>query len=147
MKIKNIHAEILKLYYSNKGAVLLYDCDDRIVVVLEGSRIFLVEKSKFMLDSSKLIDTNVNSQRQIKEMLNGCKGYEFAELTNEVRISDSFERIKIKNDEKYAWVNRKSLKNFDNEATYRVLNAMAPVRVFENGDLVGLIMPIRVYPE
>lgn len=153
MKIEKIQSELLKAAMKNhrhpfRHAVTL-DEENKCVYVIDenGSMCMKISSHMFMLDIEKLNEMrhgiNIKSAQAFFKNIDDSVP---ASLSGEIRALKSGECAKVvsADGEKFTWVNKKFLKYFENDCTFAVRGATAPVFVLEHGECVGLIMPVRV---
>ena len=75
---------------------------------------------------------------------------EALDKSNEIRkVNTGFSKkeisvVKITNDNTYAWINETYLKEFEVDCTFKISSPKSPVFVYEEDELVGLILPVHV---
>ena len=115
-----------------------------LVGISEGHVIWLIPKTIFILDAEKLKELGIRELPVNKMFPLDHDLQADGILTGDIRISDGKEAVKLQGKERYAWVNRAFLKEFDKERTFKISKSTAPVFVYEKGELVGLILPINM---
>ena len=121
-----------KTYISkNKGTVGI--TIDRFVV-------WFIPDHEFIFDIDKLDIENINLERYIN-----TDGYSDVIRSN-VLIEDYKKQLRIfENDDTRVYVDSKLLKGFDmNISTFKIKNEKLPVLIYENDELVGLVLPTRL---
>ena len=134
MKINKVNEEFLKLYFKNKKVY----CKEvnKFIYLSDSYRIYRLFKEDCILDISKFIEVNLDSFMK-------DDNYEDGIITNEL-IIDKYKLRLIKNEQNKVYVNDEYLKLFDNPEV-KIKDDHSPVLVYEKGELVGLILPIKEY--
>lgn len=137
MKINKINKEFLDLYYKKK--LIAYEVYENKVYLTDSYRLFIMNVDECVLDLNKF--RNV-------PLLKLCDdaNYEKGLITNGLIDSDKYTiRTLINKDNTIKVnVNDKYLKLFDYPEV-KVKDDHSPVLVYEKGELVGLILPIKEY--
>ena len=115
-----------------------------LVGITEGHVIWLIPKTKFILDTEKLKELGVKELPVKKVFPLDHDLQADGILTGDIRISDGKEAVKLQGKKGHVWVNRASLNEFDKDRTFKISKSTAPVFVYEKGELVGLILPIKM---
>ena len=119
--------------------------EKELVGISEYHVIWLIPRSKFVFDAEKLKELGVKELSSIKNMFSpGHYLQDDGILSGDMRILDGREAVKIEGKEGHVWVNRAFLNEFDKDRTFKISKSIAPVYVYEKGELVGLILPIKV---
>lgn len=140
MKIKELNKEIIKLFY-NKNKKILVEKKDGKIYITDSYVVWILNEEDFIFDINKFKTVNIKSivdNVENKELLNAIKSNEFSKEKNVVYSKLVCEDIEVTINEKY-------LKCFNENCTFKVVNAITPVLVYENDNLVGLICPIKKY--
>lgn len=138
MKLKVIHDEVLKQHFK-EGRILMGHFEDKIVVSPDGFKCYLVPEKDFVLDIDKILAGR--GKFKAKEIFKGHEDAERVVMTNEMKQVDKKTLVKI--DEK--WVDKSLLKAFEPFSAFATMKSYSsPIYVYENGELVGLVMPHRV---
>lgn len=141
MKINKINKEFLDLYYKKK--LIACEIDDYYgkVYLTDSYRLFILNIEDLALKLQLFRTCN------LKKLLDDT-GYEDGIITNGlVETETSKEKFTIriiKNDNITVNVNDKYLKLFDNPKV-KIKDDHSPVLIYENDELVGLILPIKEY--
>lgn len=139
MKIKKVYDEIIKASLNNEKAIIhLGKIEDKIAISTDGFIMYFVPEKDFIFDAEKILrgrskfNANELTKDEPKAKPIGKTG-EMKELLGKiaVKIGDK-------------WINEKFLKVFENPEFKTTDNYIEPIYVYEKGELVGLIMPIRV---
>lgn len=135
MRIKDINKEMLNQYYKDKR--VFYDEMNDKILVTDSYRMYVLNESDFILDKNKL--RKVDLSRFIDD-----SGYIESTITNNLKFMDKIILRTISNENKSLLVNNKYLKLFDNPEV-KIKDDHSPVLVYEKGEFVGLILPIKEY--
>ena len=138
MKIKKVYDEIIKASLNNEKAIIhLGKTEDKIAISTDGFIMYFVPEKDFIFDIEKILRGrgSFNAKELTKNETNAktvSKTGEMAELLGKiaVKIGDK-------------WVNEKYLKAFENPTFKTTDNYIDPVYVYEDDELVGLVMPIQ----
>ena len=136
MKISKINKEFLDLYYKKK--LIGYEVYEDKVYLTDSYRLFVMNVNDCILDLSKF--KNVPLVKLCNDF-----GYQDGIITNSLYkdkynmrlITDKYNLLNIK-------VNDKYLELFD-DPDIKVIDDNNPVLIYEKGELVGLILPIKEY--
>ena len=136
MKISKINKEFLNLYYKKK--LIGYEVYEDKVYLTDSYRLFVMNVNDCILDLSKF--KNVPLVKLCNDF-----GYQDGIITNSLYkdkynmrlITDKYNLLNIK-------VNDKYLELFD-DPDIKVIDDNNPVLIYEKGELVGLILPIKEY--
>ena len=108
--------------------------------IVDGFRMFLIDREEFYIDLEKLkkLDGSYNGVIPNVE-------YEKAELTRELKRVEMLKTnaVKIKSGNFEALVNEKYIEMFEKNATFEIAGDSQPVKVYENGVLRGIILPMK----
>ena len=139
MKLKKVYDEIIKASLNNEKVIIhLGKIEDKIAISTDGFIMYFVPEKDFIFDAEKILrgrskfNANELTKDEPKAKPIGKTG-EMKELLGKiaVKIGDK-------------WVNEKYLKAFENPTFKTADNYIDPVYVYEDDELVGLVMPIRV---
>ena len=136
MKISKINKEFLDLYYKKK--LIAYEVYEDKVYLTDSYRLFVMNVDDCILDLSKF--KNVPLVKLCNDF-----GYQDGIITNTLYkdkcnmrlITGKYNLLNIK-------VNDKYLELFD-DPDIKVIDDNKPVLIYEKGELVGLIVPIKKY--
>ena len=131
-----------KYLYAETGGYVYYSPD---AVVM-----YRIPEDRFYLDVGKVFKDiapfNVKSIWRPDEATLG-------ELTGNLRIllnekgKGNRTVVQIRNGSTVVWVNKKLLENFDRDCSFRITSRKDPVYVYENGEPVGFLLPVRMNDE
>ena len=152
MDIKGILTDIVSTW-NKEARIDLGTYGDKIVVLLDVGRYgYILDKSDFIFDVKTLKrDPDFNDGmyfnfEKIARTLNECVD---ATLTNDFKSVDknAIRRVAISNGCE-AWIPDKQLKRFNPRYTkFKAYNGLSPIFIYEESELVGVIMPVRVENE
>lgn len=149
MKTAKVLGDILKADFSAKSIkpISIAHLEDmgKVFVTANGFVGYWINEGEFKIDVNKL-----NNVRHLSGIANPIpKGNEIVvESVGEKEIESVGKKIKATcfgNPEKPICIDTKLLKDFDKEATFMAdpTKPFAPLFVYENGELVGIVMPIK----
>ena len=139
MKVTKLNKELLNLYYKTDKKIYAQIVHDDIYVT-DSYRVWKLKYDDFMLDVNKLKTTD------LVHFFNE-DGYIPAYKTNQlVDMKNGIVGVYIKSEESdfEVLINQKYLDTFENY-TLKIKGETQPVLVYENDELVGLIIPMRQY--
>lgn len=144
MNFEKINKLILKKHYSKKENLMIGTYQDKIAIIDNGIRIFIIPKDEMILSVDKLNAQNKNVI--VENIIGDIDLYQYATLSNEMKISSDEKRIirKIHNDKYECYVDEKLLKDFEG-AVYKIRNVnkrMNLVLAYYENKIVGVIFPI-----
>lgn len=115
------------------------------VGVCSGPCLYLVRSKDFLIDLDKW-GTPSFSPNNLMSIEPNTKP---AEKTLDMQYNPIIKSIivKIANESSHAWVDEKKLKMFSKDCTFRIYNRKSPVFVYEDNELVGLVLPVNVKGE
>lgn len=137
MEIKNINKEFMNLYFKKK--LVAYDQIDNKILLTDSYRLYILKDDDFILDKSKL--RKVDLSKFIND-----EGYILGYVTNDLKFinKDIIRVIKSSDDSIVINVNDNYLKYFD-RFEIKVKSDHDPVYIYENDEMVGLVLPIKEY--
>lgn len=136
MNLNNILTGICKAFVK-KQRFIYGDLGDRVGVSYDGFHAYFIHKTDFPFDQTKL-----GLPVDWKALL--PKNSTDATLTNELMSKDKVTLQKVTDGKIEVWINTAFLKNFDKSATFKITGEKSPILVFEDDNMVGLILPVRV---
>lgn len=138
MKIKKINKEFLDLYYKNKLIAYELDEDKGKVLLTDSYRLYILNIEDFILKYDILTPATLHTFLDDSGYFDGIITNEiYKEQYNLRLITGKDKLIHIK-------VNDKYLELFDNPSV-KIKDEKSPVLIYENNELVGLILPIINY--
>ena len=151
MNYLKLQQNLLKEALSKKAKNFFFGVweEKELVGISEGHVIWLIPKYNFVFDAGKLKELGVK-ELPIKKMFSPDNDLQDdGILSGDIRIlagkEAGTEAVKIEGNEGHVWVNRAYLNEFDKDRTFKISKkSTAPVFVYEKGDLVGLILPIKM---
>ena len=149
MNYLKIQSDILKALCKDNVHKVLYKVakseDGNEIYLICGSHFYILEKDFLFLDYERLVDKA--GELQSNTIQNILKGVDKSELGYKTDQLIHIQSIKgngvILKSEKYeVVVNEKLLNNFDKNCTFQLSGELAPVYVYEDCVLAGVILPI-----
>jgi hypothetical protein len=149
----NLLTFIVKQNYSDKERKSRKFCyspaspgTQRVGIIEDGTVVYLIKEKDFVIDLSKWENTAPISIKNITKEADNAK---YAQMTYERRVIPGTKETiaRIANDTEHAWVNEKYLKMFDRDANFQIINRKSPVFVYENIELVGVVLPVCIAGE
>jgi hypothetical protein len=149
MNYTKIQQDILKLrleeLQKHKPVKITYQqINNNVWISSDGFVIYAIPIRFFILDVENFERPPVVS---IKPLLD-TTGYKECYPTNQKRIMEKCTAVVLKLDtgdvhDTEVFIDERLLKNFDKSATFRSKSQLSPVHVYENGELVGVVCPLR----
>ena len=135
----NTHKVLRFVAKSLDGNEIYLICGDN------GSHFYILKKENFFLDYEKLVDEvgEVQShtiQNILKDIDKAEPGYRTDQLIYIENIKGN--GVILKSDKYEVVVNEQFLKNFDKNCTFYLSGELAPVYIYEDCVLAGVILPI-----
>jgi len=148
-----IQTEILKNTLNKKenNWKVTYDEGENVVYLVDPANAMIVKVSgdDFILDIELLEKWGVGSisLETIRNIFGGG-GYLPADLTGDIStnlpgVKANAQAQKVKNENAELWVDRKYIAFFEKDCSFEIMRDKTPVRVIENGEIAGVIMPIN----
>lgn len=139
MNVKKINKVILEALMKADNQVKIGRYNEQFGVTVDGYYMVLINDCDFPFDPNKIKGNNLD----VKQFLNF--NFKDAQLSSNIKVIEGKkECVEIKNESENVYINRKYLDFFDKTCTFRIDGKTKPVYVYENEELVGLIMPVRV---
>ena len=135
----NVHKVLRSVAKSSDGNEIYLICGDM------GSHFYILEKEKFFLDYEKLVDEVGDLQSHIiQNILKGIDNAEQGYRTDQLIYIPSIKGngVILKSEKYEVVVNEKLLKNFDQNCTFHLSGDLAPLYIYEDYVLVGVVLPI-----
>ena len=110
-----------------------------------GSHFYILEKDFFFLDYEKLVDEVGEVQSYtIENILRGIDKAEQGYRTNQLIYIEAIKGngVILKSEKYEVLVNEKLLKTFDQNCTFYLSGDLAPVYIYEDCVLAGVVLPI-----
>ena len=149
MKVTKILTDLLKQVEKGDLSRVFYGADKEYTFYSpDGHRGYKIPSNRFLVDLEKALP-NRAPVADFKKFLRDEDSYP-AYKTNEIRkINNPYGKktidvVKISNGDKYAWINEVYLKEFDVDCTFKISSPKSPVFIYEDDELVGLILPVHV---
>ena len=138
MKTIKAIKEITDIYYKKDKRVWAQKVEDKIYVT-DSYRVWVFKDEDFILDVDKF--KNVEITNFFNE-----EGYETGIKTNELVDMEKFTGVYVTNEDKSikALLNKKYLDVFENY-TLKIKGEDKPILIYENDEVVGLVLPVRQY--
>lgn len=147
MKLVKIFTEILKMKEKDKSQANYAIKDGFIYYIPDGHKMFKIPKHEFLIDIPKVLPWKTPLDN-VSRLMNDNNAT-LATKTNEIKViaNGKIQVVKIENSNSYAWVNVKYLEYFDDKVSYKIIDPKNPVFVYENDELVGLVLPVFIGEE
>jgi hypothetical protein len=144
MKINKIMTDLLKLVDKQKTLKCNYSVDDDYIYYIpDGVRVFKISKDQWLIDLKKALPnkTPLNNPGNFFKV---DSSYEEGHKTNNLKSGDKMTIVKIESENSHAWINIDYLKEFEHDCTFEIGKPNQPVFVYEQGEVVGIILPVNV---
>ena len=135
----NVHKVLRHVAKSLDGNEIYLVCGDM------GSHFYILEKEKFFLDYEKLVsEVGEVQSHTIQNILKGIDKAELGYRTDQLIYIPSIKGngVILKSEKYEVVVNEQFLKNFDKNCTFYLSGELAPVYIYEDCVLAGVILPI-----
>lgn len=138
MKIKKINKEFLDLYYKKKLIAYELDHDNGKVYLTDSYRLYIINMEDMALNFQLFKPVSLKKLIDDTDYIDGI-------ITNTIyNDNDNYRLITGKDNLLNIKVNDKYLDLFDNPEV-KIKDNKSPVLVYENNEIVGLVMPIKEY--
>lgn len=111
----------------------------------DGCVMYRIPENRFYLDINKIFKYIAPFDINTVWKPDGAKP---ASKTNDIKIimrdKKKFNAVKIMSESNFAWLDERLLKNFDSNCGFLITNSVSVVYIVENGEIVGLVMPIKI---
>lgn len=134
MKVRKINEEFLKIYY--KKEKIYYEKYEDYVLLSDSYRIYKIKNDDCILDLTKF------KEIKLSKFLDDYD-YVLGNITDNI-IDIKIKLRKIATEDFDLYVNDNYLKLFDNPIV-KVKSDDSPVLVYENDEIVGLILPVKSF--
>ena len=150
MKVTKILTDLLKKVEKGDLSRAFYGVDKEYTFYSpDGYRGFKIPSKRFLVDLEKALP-NKAPIMDFKKFLKDDESRP-AYKTNEIRKIKRTEYskkeinvVKIVNENTYAWIQESYLKEFEVDCTFKISSPKSPVFIYEEDELVGLILPVFV---
>lgn len=134
MKVRKINEEFLKIYYRKKK--IYYEKYEDHILLSDSYRIYKIKNDDCILDLTKFKEVNLHNFLDRQDYIVG-------NITDNI-IDGKIKLRKITTEDFDVYINDNYLKLFDNPIV-KVRADNEPILVYENDEIVGLILPIKIY--
>lgn len=139
-----IQRELLKkLTKGETERIAIQESEQLIYITLNYHSVVIIPKKEFFIDitkTPKIIKSNVFDSF-IKLQSKATAAYK----TKEAKlISDKIIATKITDGTIDVWLDVDLLKDFGTDVSFKIIDSKTPVFVYENENLVGIVLPIRI---
>lgn len=144
MNYVKLQAEIIKLLDKQDKRNHIFAGilkNEDIAVTLDTHALYKIPKNKFYIDINKIPDNQLKADSLFDF------DTEFAAKTTEAKIINKTTLIKLKSENAHTWIDEKLLRFFDKDCSFELsINKpnMYPIKVFEGGECVGIVLPFKV---
>ena len=143
MNIINAQVEVLKEALKNKNTVIYGTLLDK-VIIGNCHRLYIIPKKECGVDLTNIDSNNIKIMREssLKNFINDNL-YENVTLTNDKKVVDKKILRVFSNGNENIYVDESLIKYFDLEnSTFKGKNRKSPIYIYENYNMVGLVLPI-----
>lgn len=139
MNLKKINNEVVRLYHSKSETVIVQRVDDK-VYVTDKYVAFILNDSDFIFDTNKFKTADIKSivENDLRLPLEDVH-------IDKIVLEDKKQYAILKNENIEAMINNKYLSYFNDNCVLKVIDEKHPVIVYENDEVVGIILPIVRY--
>lgn len=137
MKLGKIDDKIIK----SKNDKIYMQKDENKIYVTDGIVVFIIKEKDFIFDINKFKHPDIKSiiYNDIELSL------EDATVDKVYLDTDKKQYAILKGEEHEVTINNKCLSYFNTDCTFKIQEELKPVIVYENDEVVGVIMPIKRY--
>lgn len=144
MNILKIQQELIKDVLNDKKSPDWYiEIVNDEVLITEGHVIYIIPANEFMLHPDKLQEKGVK-MINIDTMLKNYKEAQCAERTGKLLQLKNGTVIELKCGEELIYINPKLIKHFDKDCEFEGTTYKAPVYIYEENELVGVVSPVNI---
>lgn len=138
MKVSKINKEFLNLYYKKKLIACDIDYDIGKVYITDGYRLYIINIEDMALNFQLFKPVSLKQLVDDTDYVDGI-------ITNTIyNDKDNYRLISGKDNLLDIKVNDKFLDLFD-DPEVKIKDNKSPVLIYENNEIVGLIMPVKEY--
>lgn len=134
MKVRKINEEFLKIYYRKKK--IYYEKYEDHILLSDSYRIYKIKNDDCILDLTKFKEVKLHNILDRQDYIVG-------NITDNI-IDGKIKLRKITTEDFDVYINDNYLKLFDNPIV-KVRADNEPILVYENDEIVGLILPVKNY--
>lgn len=134
MKVRKINEEFLKIYYRKEK--IYYEKYEDYILLSDSYRIYKIKNDDCILDLTKFKEISLHKFLDRQDYIVG-------NITDNI-IDGKIKLRKITTEDFDVYINDNYLKLFDNPIV-KVRADNEPILVYENDEIVGLILPIKIY--
>ena len=145
MNLKNINTEIVKGYSKEyvRFMVGAYD-NEHIGITCDGATLWILKLEDYIFNTSKLLkgkETTSQIPRIINDAIDGSLD---VTLTGVMMKQDKKTLCELKCEKFNVYIDGRYLRNFDKVCTFKCKSPKSPVVVYEDGNIAGLILPVKI---
>lgn len=141
MNLTRIQTNFLKMLMNEESVYVLKEEIPKMVGITEGHAVYFIPECAFFLDRTKMKPVDLHG---IVDDMKKAIPSERTGVERKDKMSRNRNVIEIKHDDVSVWLDEKFCKDFDKFADYSATNEKSPVYVKENGQLVGIVLPVRI---
>ena len=146
MNIINAQVEVLKeaLNGKRKHKVIYGTLDDK-VIIGNDTRLYVIHKEECAIDLTNVACVQVLQESTLKNFVNDNESTEI-ELANDIKKLDDKITVRVfTNGKENIYLDERLIKNFDlKNSTFKGRNRKSPIYIYEDYNMVGLVLPILV---
>lgn len=150
MKIDKIQMDLLKAWYKDDrkfNTIYRYGEHDGNICVTDQHGVYIIPKSLFVLDLRIFDSTPLDFERMgLLKLEQDSRRLDYKYSIEQKDTKATVNVLKFdEEDGEEVWINKKLLRYFDEKypITYRGINKKSPVFVYEDGVMVGIVLPIK----
>ena len=143
MNIINAQVEVLKEALKNKNTVIYGVLLDN-VIIGNCKRLYIIPKKECCIDLTNIDSNNIKIMQEssLKNFIND-EQYENVTLTDDKKVVDKKILRVFSNCKENIYVDESLIKYFDLEnSTFKGRNKKSPIYIYENYNMVGLVLPV-----
>ena len=146
MNIINAQVEVLKEALNEKKHKVIYGTLDDKVIIGNDIRLYVISKEECAIDLTNIAYVQVLQESTLKSLVNDNE-FDMITLTNDIKILDDKRTLRVfTNGKENIYLDERLIKNFDlKQSTFKGKNARNIVYIYEDYNMVGLVLPVIVY--
>lgn len=150
MNVLKIQQEILKDALSGKGKNWIIQHNGDEVLIGTSVSCYILLNKEYLLDTESLkrSDVKASGVTLLAQIVDNHKNAKPAYKTGVLKVvkggGKDVSAMELMCGDELIYVNPNNLKHFEKSAEFEGTNRKAPVYVYEDGDLVGLVMPMNI---
>jgi len=145
MNLEKIHSSISKAVFNLKNHTLGVSADATHVFIGDKHQVYRINRDDFLFSTTTLLIKGVKEYAVYKRI------FESTPVTPAIKtgnlrdgVKPNYPFIELKAGDELIYIDTQYLKNFDKGCTFTGTKYNTPVYVWENGECVGMVLPVIV---